>query len=159
MARAKKLLIKTRGLENKVRNDPYKSREDTFTLESIKEVQKITYKDKEVFDETVKKEEKTKETKILENKEIESFDTTSNSIMRIDYRFPNEDMGLEMTLPAGIITASGLQPGDYLEILEGELEGRSLEVIEILNSTTLRLDDVPTYSKAEESCKIRFIFN
>lgn len=161
MSRAKRLLIKTRELENKIRSNPYKFRTE-ITLNDIPEVEEIVYK--EVKKEEVKELKKTKKkiVKVVEEvkeEEISTFNTKCLSIMRIDYRFPNNDMGLEMSLPEGIITTSGLQPGDYLEVLEGELEGRSLEVIEVLNSVTLRLDDVPTYSKAEEECKIRFIFN
>lgn len=163
MSRAKRLLVKTRHLEDKIRNYPYKSRQEVPTLDQIPEVEKIEYKKPAPKKEPVPVVEKivveeVTET-VVEKEEIVSFDTVANSIMRIDYRFPNEDMGLEVTLPEGIITASGLQPGDYLEILDGELEGRSLEVIEVLNATTLRLDDVHNYGKAEENCKVKFSLN
>jgi len=148
MTRAKKLVEKTKKLREQVRIKvpTIKSRLDL--LKEIPEIEDIviTAIENKVVD-TPKEEV------------IEEFITKFKTVMRIDYRFPNKDMGLEAELPSGIINVSGLQPGNYVEVLEGELEGRSLEVIEILNSTTLRLDDVSIYDNIEEDIKVRFIFN
>jgi hypothetical protein len=45
---------------------------------------------------------------------------------------------------------AGLQPGDTVQILEGVLEGRMLEVIEITDATHIRLDDVSTFTSATD---------
>lgn len=91
--------------------------------------------------------------------EITGFSTTSSSLQRVDYEFPNENYGLELIVPPGIITASGIRSGDEVEMLGGSLEGRSLEVIDVLNSTTLRLDDVSTFSNQETGVPVKFILN
>jgi len=137
----KKLLEKTKKLEQQVRI-PIRSKYQI--LKTIPEIEDI--KLKEIVS-------------INKVEEVEEFITKFKVIMRNDYRYPNKDYGLEAELPIGIITTSGLQAGDYVEFLEGDLEGRSLEVIEVINSSTLRLDDVPVYNSIEEDIKIRFIFN
>lgn len=97
---------------------------------------------------------------LTELERIEAFTTKAISIERIDYTFPDErDYGLEIQVPTGIITASNIRSGDEVVFNSGALEGRSLEVIEVLNSTTLRLDDVPTYSGNETNISIRFTIN
>lgn len=42
--------------------------------------------------------------------------------------------------------ASGIQPGDSLQLLNGDLQGMMLEVVEVLGSSAIRLDDVATFS-------------
>ena len=91
---------------------------------------------------------------------VEAFMTKARILERIDYSYPDgTDYGLAMTLPAGIITASEIRSGDEVVICSGILEGRSLEIIEVINTKTLRLDDVSTYSEQESDVKIRFTIN
>ncbi len=85
-----------------------------------------------------------------------AFETVSTNIARVDFDDPNEDYGMSLTLPHGIISAAGIQPGDEVTVLEGSLEGRSLEVISIESTTSLRLDDVSTFNTPESDIAVRF---
>ena len=103
--------------------------------------------------------EDTVEPTVLEQSQVKGFSTTSHSLQRVDYEFPNENYGLELTVPPGIIITSGIGSGDEVEIIGGTLEGWSVEVIEIINSTTLRLDDVSIFSGKEIGVPVKFILN
>ena len=94
-----------------------------------------------------------------DSENITGFSTNASTLTRVDYEFPNENYGLELIVPPGIITASGIRSGHEVEMIGGSLEGRSLEVIEVLNSTTLRLDDVSTFSTQETNVPVKFILN
>lgn len=56
-----------------------------------------------------------------------------------------------------LMGASGLQPGDTVQILEGTLEGRMLEVVS-LSGSTARLDDVATFTTAS-SVAVRMLIS
>jgi len=58
-----------------------------------------------------------------------------------------------------LLGASGAQPGDSVQIQEGALEGRMLEVVEVIDSSTLRLDDVSTFTTPESDVACRFIIS
>jgi len=68
---------------------------------------------------------------------------------------PGEDFGMRLVLGED----SGAQPGDSIQILEGALEGRMLEVVSVVNSTTLRLDDVSTFVTPEASVACRVLLS
>lgn len=65
------------------------------------------------------------------------------------FTFDTTAQGVTAQAAQGPFNASvGLQPGDVIQVLEGALEGRMLEVIAITNSTQIRLDDVATFTTA-----------
>ena len=150
MSRAKKLLEKTKKIKDKV-NRNFKQRYQLSEYPGVFNI--IASKKSSSLRSEVKKKQETVE--IV--KEIEEFSCNSIALMRIDFDFPNEDYGLELVVPSGIITASGIGSCCEVAILEGALEGRSLEVIEVKDLNTLRLDDVSTFNQPEEEVKVRFI--
>lgn len=52
--------------------------------------------------------------------------------------------------------AVGLQPGDTVQVLEGALAGRMLEVVAITDSTHVRLDDVATFT-SDTTVQVRVV--
>lgn len=158
MGRASKLLNKTKKLESKVR----KQHNRIHRLEAHSEVSDVTFKPvtEEIVEEFIDDNEELIEAlRVLEEQEeeIEGFVTKALNIQRVDYSFPDEkDYGIEVQLPVGVITASGVRSGDEICFLTGSLEGRSLEILEVLNSVTLRLDDVTTYGSQESDIKVKF---
>lgn len=71
------------------------------------------------------------------------------------------DYGIRLTMAAGMIEAIGVQAGDTVEVREqgSELEGRMLTVVEVTDSTHLRLDDVATYVGPESDNAMRFLLS
>jgi hypothetical protein len=149
--RATKLLNKTRKLETKVRRN-YRR---LSKLEEVSEIRTklVETKPIEVLQNLVQSEQEPIE-------ELEGFSTSALSLERVDYSYPDEkDFGLELQVPAGIITASSIRSGDEVVISSGALEGRSLEVIEVLNASTIRLDDVATFGSLETNVQVTFNVN
>lgn len=90
---------------------------------------------------------------------LKGFSSISTSLQKVDFEFPHENYGLELIIPPGIITASGIRSGDEVEIMGGSLEGRLLEVVDVINATTLRLDNISTFSNQETNIPVKFILN
>lgn len=69
--------------------------------------------------------------------------------------------GIRLTLAAGLIEAIGVLPGDTVEIREqgSALEGRMLTVVDVVDSTHLRLDDVSTFTGPESNNYCRFLIS
>lgn len=69
------------------------------------------------------------------------------------------DFGIRLTMPAGMIAAIGVRPGDSVEIREqgSELEGRMLTVVAVTDATHLRLDDVASFVGPESDNYCRFL--
>lgn len=83
-----------------------------------------------------------------------------SSLQRQDFDpGPGLDFGLLMTFPGDLLTDTGLQSGDSVQILSGDLEGRMLEVVEVLNSTQVRLDDVASYAAVESNVPVRMLLS
>lgn len=60
--------------------------------------------------------------------------------------FGGGDMGITMTFAsAALMQASGIYLEDSVQPKEGDLEGRMLQVVAIIDSSSVRLDDVPTF--------------
>lgn len=53
----------------------------------------------------------------------------------------------------------GARPGDLVQFLEGDLEGRMLAVTSVVDGYTLRLDDVPAYVGPESTIAVRVILS
>lgn len=77
---------------------------------------------------------------------------------RFDYDLAG-DFGMRLTLAsAAEARASGAQPGDSIQILEGALEGRMLEVVSVTGSA-MRLDDVASFTAPENTVACRVLLS
>jgi len=149
---ARKLINKTSKLsvdiKNKVKGRDRIDRIDETLANSISSF-KLIKNNQRRFDESFGKDY------IAHEPEL-SFEVVATSLTRVDFDEPNEDYGISLTLPSGLITAAGLMSGDEVVILEGSLEGRSLEVLSVSSTTVLRLDDVATFNTSETDITVRF---
>lgn len=56
------------------------------------------------------------------------------------------DFGIRIQMDnAEVLGEIGIQPNDLVEFLFGELKGKRLRVVELVDESTLRLEDVSTY--------------
>jgi hypothetical protein len=69
------------------------------------------------------------------------------------------DFGIRLTMAAGLIGNIGVRPNDIVLILEGDLKGRYLKVVEVTDSTHLRLEDVASYVGPESNIVCRFLIS
>lgn len=62
---------------------------------------------------------------------------------------------------AGVLAASGVQPGDFVHVREegSDAEGRMLEIVALSSSTQMRLDDVSTFGSLESNVAVRFLLS
>ncbi len=71
------------------------------------------------------------------------------------FTFDTVTQGVDEVEEQGPYNASlGLAPGDTVQVLEGALAGRMLEVVAITDSTHIRLDDVSTFT-TESNVQVR----
>lgn len=79
------------------------------------------------------------------------------NIDRFDYDpGAGTDFGIRLTMAAGLIVDSRVQPGDVVEILSStEIKGKYLTVVAVTDSTHLRLEDVATYVGPETNKYVR----
>lgn len=162
MSRASKLLKKLDKTKRNVnRHNPLVDNDYVRHLEDHIEESRIVLSDND-FEQMMKvldSEKKPKEEKLKKLTDNE-YSTKAITIERVDYSFPEgKDYGLELQLPYGVVTASGIRSGDEVVFNDGVLEGRSIEVIEVLNAGTLRLDDVSIFNETENNVSINFIIN
>jgi hypothetical protein len=77
------------------------------------------------------------------------------------YDFGGGSFGIRMVFPYNIVDASGVQVGDTVVIEQqgSPLEGHFLAVTAITSTTTLRLDDYPTFSITESGTTVRIIIS
>lgn len=61
------------------------------------------------------------------------------TVQRFD--FGVSDFGIRITMPTGIIADIGLQPGDIVRFLSGNLSGIYLKVVSLVDATHARLED------------------
>jgi len=61
------------------------------------------------------------------------------------YDFGVGDYGIRMTIPADIVSFVGFRPKDVIQVLEGTLAGSYLEVVSVIDSTHIRVEDVSSY--------------
>jgi len=69
------------------------------------------------------------------------------------------DYGIRLTMPAAVLSGSGLQPGDLVQFKEGLLEGRMLQVVSVVDATHVRLDDAATYVGPESNVVVRMVLS
>lgn len=66
------------------------------------------------------------------------------------------DYGMRATLPAGLIEASRVRPGDVMEVLMGSAKGMMLKVTSVVDSTHIRLEDVAAFGALQSNVVVRF---
>ena len=73
---------------------------------------------------------------------------------RFDYGV--SDFGFRLTMAAGMIADSRVRVGDMVEVLSStEAKGKYLKVVAVTSSTSLRLEDIPTYVGPETNKYVR----
>lgn len=77
----------------------------------------------------------------------------ASTLERFDYG--GGDYGMRLTCPAGLVVDSRVKAGDLVLVLEGELKGAYLSVVEVTDSTHLRLEDKAAYVGPESSVAAR----
>jgi hypothetical protein len=83
---------------------------------------------------------------VVSAKPLCAVNMTAN-VARIVY---NAGYGIQLTLPAAVLTFAGFQPGDIVEFLKASpaLLGKYLKVLEVTGTTTVVLEDVSAFSIA-----------
>lgn len=88
------------------------------------------------------------------------YEASMTTVERYDFDpGAGTDYGIRLTVPAIVLSGSGVQPGDIVQIREGALEGRMLQVVSIPDGTHIRLDDVATYVGPESNVVVRMILS
>jgi transcription antitermination factor NusG len=62
---------------------------------------------------------------------------------------------IQVTLAAGLVEASGVQPGDIVKVLTGDLKGKELEVLSVDSSTQITLEDDAALSAPEVGAALK----
>lgn len=156
MAQAKKLINKMQRRQRKVR-------EATESVVNMNKMEETMQASPGVYKVVRGQERRMDESwgyDVVKTEPMLEYKATATTTERFDYDpGAGTDFGIRLTMPAGMIAAIGVRPGDSVEIREqgSELEGRMLTVVAVTDATHLRLDDVASYTGPESDNYCRFL--
>lgn len=156
--RAKKLVNKLQRRQRKVREAPKKSvtvnmNKQEETLTASPGAYKLVRGQERRMDESFGYD-------AVKTEPMLEYKATATTTERFDYDpGAGTDFGIRLTMPAGMIAAMGVRPGDSVEIRErsSTMSGRMLTIVAVTDSTHLRCDDVATFVGPESGNYCRFL--